>query len=107
MRTITIQNLQVKPSFDGLTNVVETILYRVTDTVTLNGNEHEVTGGGVARLANPNPAEFTPFESLTEATVISWVTANEDIDTLVARLANNLEMRLNPPIVTMTPPWEA
>lgn len=105
MRTITIQNMQVKPAVNGLTNVVETIMYRVTDTVTVNGESHEVVGGGVAHLTDPNPAEFTPYESLTEATVVAWVEANQNIDELVERLTQNLEARLNPPVVTMTPPW--
>ena len=105
MRTITIQNMQVKPAAYGLTNVVEFIMYRVNDTVTINGESHEVVGGGIAHLADPNPEEFTPFESLTEEVVTTWVTANENIDALVERLTSSLEMRLNPPTVMMTPPW--
>lgn len=105
MRTIQILNLQCKPSYNGLTNVVESIIYRVTDTVTINEAEHEIIGSGIVSLPDPNPAEFTPFETLTEATVTAWVTANADIDGLVSRLTDQKRAQLNPPVVSMTPPW--
>ena len=107
MRTIEILNLNCKPSLNGLTNVVESIIFQVTDTVTINGTEHEVRGGNFVQLSDPNPAEFTPFESLTEAVVVGWVEANADVDGFVARLTDNLNTRLNPPTVALTPPWNS
>lgn len=107
MRTIEIINLNCKPSVNGLTNVVESIIFQVTDTVNINGTDYEVRGGNFVQLSEPNPAEFTPFESLTEATVTAWIQANSDIDAFVARLTDNLNARLNPPTISLTPPWNA
>jgi hypothetical protein len=106
-KTITIVNLQVKPSVDGLTDVVENVAYGVSATTLINGTEYDVNGVDVVTLPQPNPAEFTPFNSLTEAQVIAWVEANADPDALVDRLIDQLEQQVNPPTVTMTPPWIA
>lgn len=92
-------------SVNGLTNVVQSIMYRVTDTVVINGETHEVLGSSTIQLPDPNPVEFTPFETLTEETVTAWVVANADIDAMMSRLTANLETRLNKPTVVMTPPW--
>jgi hypothetical protein len=106
-KTITILNLQVKPSVDGLTDVVENVAYGVSATTLINNTEYSVNGGDIVTLPQPNPATFTPFESLTESEVVAWVEANADTDALVDRLIDQLEQQVNPPIITRTPPWES
>ena len=107
MRTITITELQCRPSVNELTNVVASISWTVADTVTVNGTEYPVSCGGSTQVGDPNPEEFTPYEQLTEQIVATWVETNTDLDGLVAKLGEQIAASVAPSTVTLPTPWSA
>lgn len=64
---------------------------------------------GSEPLSQPDPANCTPFEMLTREQVISWVEASMGAQLLAendARLAEMIEVQVNPPFIVKTPPWQ-
>jgi len=106
MKTITVINMEVIPSLDGMTDIVKNILFQVTDEVLINGVSYQIIGGDVVSLPIPNPSNFTPYDSLTESEVVEWIEENYNVDALVERLTVNLQQQVAPVLVPMTPPWE-
>lgn len=67
---------------DGLTDVVKSIGYQITGT----RGEKEFVIGGETALGAPNPTNFIPFASLTEANLIILVGTSVNIDALKAQI---------------------
>lgn len=80
----------------ALRNVVKKVAYKCTGTDGLNIVER----GGLLDIPDPDPAAFTPFESLTYSTVASWVGARLDVGTLEADMQAELDARAGRPVLT-------
>ena len=103
--TWVIDSIDCLPSFDGKTNVVNTVHWRVNAS---DGVHIPVTTYGVQNLTYTAGSPFTEYTNLSEATVLGWVQtamgANQvaaiqsDLDAQIANL-------LNPPIVSLPLPW--
>lgn len=103
-----ISSLDVAPSEDTLIDVIKVAhwRYRVTDSADDLTTEVYGAQGFVA----PDPASFTPFDSVTEAQLVGWIEdamGEERMDAMNASLEVGLENLRNPPIVTMQAPWLA
>lgn len=93
--------LDVANQKDGLTDVVVGVHYTVDCT---DGTDSVGSYGSVA--CNPaDPQAFTEFNSLDEATVISWVQSILNVPEIEANLDNALELKKNPPVVHPPLPW--
>ena len=106
--TWTISSLDVAPSDDGMIDVIKVAhwRYRATDSVDALTTEVYGAQGFVA----PDPASYTPFDSVTEAQVVEWIEdamGEERMDAMNASLVVAIENLRNPPIVTMPVPWAA
>ena len=104
--TWTISSLDVAPSEDTLIDVIKVAHWRYRATDSADDLTTEVYGaqGFVA----PDPASFTPFDSVTEAQVVEWIEdsiGEEGMASMDASLVVSIENLRNPPIVTMPVPW--
>jgi hypothetical protein len=105
MNTWEILAMNCKTSENGLTNVVESVLWKLTSTTTIDGTEYPLTSPGLTNLPSPTPEEFTDYDSLTKEQVVEWVEANTDVNEVITRLEQQLVERLNPTHVTLQPPF--
>lgn len=73
-------------SLDALTNVVRVIHWKY-------GNS-EVFVPGCNAFAAPDPNNFTPFESLTEEQVSTWLQSANKMDLLDAAVDNEIAQKI-------------
>jgi hypothetical protein len=103
----TIDQMQTKPSEDGLTDVVASASWRCTGAQVVNGTNYTSTTYGQCVFASPTGA-FTPYDQLTQQQVLGWCWASgvdqSAIETYVQGL---LDQQINPPIVVLPLPWDA
>lgn len=92
------------PMYDGQTDVVFTVHWNLT------GIEDSYIGyvyGTVGLTLNPDES-FTPYNDLTENQVIDWVKqalGEESVASYEAAVAEQIDIQINPPIVTPPLPW--
>jgi hypothetical protein len=102
-----IEQAQIAPSENGLTNVIKTLHWRCY----ADDAGDQATCYGSVGLESPDPEAFEVYEDLTEETVVGWLHATLDaqqegqVAQIEANLAGEIEKRRNPPIVTAPLPW--
>jgi hypothetical protein len=99
-----IEALNCKPSFDGKTDVVETIHWR------LNGvdGDYATSVYGSQGVTYEAGSPFTDYDSLTEEVVVAWVKdalGEEQVTNYEASVSNQLEALKNPTVVTPPLPF--
>lgn len=96
--------LVVLPSFQGLTNVVECMNWRLTAS---DGLGHTAMAYGEQHAGPPDPNNFTPFASLTASQVTAWLEAGmgDELAALQAQLEAQLAEQASPTVVSLPPPW--
>ena len=102
--TLKIEQLNCKPSFDGKTNVVETIHWR------LNGvdGDYATSVYGSQGVTYVEGSPFTDYDSLTEETVIEWLKdalGAEQVAEYEAGVNSQLEALKNPTVVNPPLPF--
>ena len=106
MTTYTWQfvKLDVFPTYNGLTDVVESATWRLTAD---DGLGHLATAYGEQAVGPPDPQNFTPFANLTFNQVQGWVEAamGSELAVLQAALDQQIADQVTPEIVQMAPPW--
>jgi hypothetical protein len=96
-----IERLLVKPTEGTLTDVVITADWRC------NGSQDQYSGTcyGSASFAPPSE-NFTPYDQLTEAQVLSWCYANGvDKTSIEANVTAQIQNQINPPVIAPPLPW--
>lgn len=98
--------LDIRPSDNGLDNVVVGVSYEVTvydpDVGDTAGTQMRANCGA------PNTEDFTPYSQLTEAQVIEWVQTSlgENIIAEVYAFLDSLLINNRKPAITQLPlPW--
>lgn len=96
--------LDVFPTYEGMTNVVESMHWRLTAS---DGLGHTAQGYGEHKAGPPDPNNFIPFANLTQAQVIAWleVAMGSELTTLQAQLETQLAEQASPTLVGLSPPW--
>lgn len=96
--------LDVFPTHNGLTNVVESIHWRLTEDDGL-GRQAESYGEQLA--GPPDPDNFTPFAELTALQVQGWTETQmgSELDQIKADIDNRIAQQISPTVVAMQPPW--
>ena len=89
----TIANLE-RNTADGF---VVTVHYRV------NAVDGDYSASSYGTVGYTQEGDFTPYESLTEGTVISWVKNSLDVAEIEAGLTANIEAQKEPVTVSGTP----
>jgi hypothetical protein len=60
---------------------------------------------GAASVGMPDPENFTPYDQLTEEQVVGWLEAELDVPAMTASLQENIDLQINPVVVTLPPAW--
>ena len=97
-----IQQLQVKPQEDGLTDVVVTAFW------CCSGVEGSYVGSvcDATNFTLQQGSSFTPYDQLTEQQVLGWCYENGVDKALVeAQVASQIEVQANPPTISPQLPW--
>lgn len=85
----TIEKLECKIQENNLNNVVYRVHWRYTKTMDINNKTYSMSNYDVINVPAADPADFTPYESLTKEQVLSWVQTilgQEYITTMDSRL---------------------
>jgi hypothetical protein len=105
--TITVNNMEVITTLDGLTDVVSTIEFQVDTETVIADNIYAVTGREFVTIPYPNPESFTPYDQLVESEVVAWIESNYPVEDLIDRLITLLRNQVIPHTRILTPPWIA
>ena len=96
-----IERLLVRKVEGTLTDVVITADWRCNGT----DGTYSGTAYGSSSFAAPS-GDFTPYEDLTEAQVLSWCFANGvDQTAIEANVTAQIENQINPPVIAPPLPW--
>lgn len=100
-----IPQLDCVPSQDGLTNVVQTVHWRLyAEDGTYRGIVY-----GSQQFPSPDSANFIPYEDLSKDQVIEWVKESLIAENQWGNVEESLQKQIadqkNPPIVQPPLPW--
>jgi hypothetical protein len=97
--------IECLPGHYGIEKFISKVWYSVNGTLTVGSVTHTGTTEGFADIW-PSGTEFSQFDDLTEEQVISWVWAN-GVDRVMAEaeVARQIDLKLNPPVITIDSPW--
>jgi len=99
-----IKKMYCSLSENGQTNVVKNVEYTVTATNSVN----TVMVSGLQPITYISENSFTPYSSLTESQVISWIKDSmsaTQIAAIEASLDNEIKNQTNPVTVIPALPW--
>ena len=96
--------LDVFPTYTGLTDVVESIHWRLTAD---DGLGHQATAYGETKAGPVDVNNFIPFANLTLATVQNWCEAQmgSELDEIKALLVGQINEQVAPTMASLPPPW--
>lgn len=101
-----ISSLDSYPSdAEGLTDVICVIHYRRTVTQVDGDKTYFAEVYSTLSVPAPDPADFVPYDQVTEAMVEGWLNEGLDVESLDANLDTQIENQINPPIITLPLPW--
>lgn len=98
------ESLDVYPTYGALTNVVQSIHWRITAD---DGDGHTAQAYGEEVAGPPDPDNFIPFSELTSSVVQGWAeeAMGSELSTLMAYLDSAVQLQANPVTVSVSPPW--
>ena len=101
--TWTVTAMDCYPQEGGDTDVVFTVHW------TCFGTDGIYNGSVYSTCNVPTPSgTFTPYADLTQDQVLGWIWANGvDKTATEANVAQQIELLVNPPVVTLPLPWIA
>ena len=99
------ESLDVFPTYETVTDAVFSVHWRLHAD---DGLGHVASAYGEQRCGDIDPNDFIPFDQLTPADVQGWVEAQmgpTEIGELHASLDSRIADQINPPSLSMAPPW--
>jgi hypothetical protein len=99
-----VVKMEAYPEKDGLTDVV----FHVHWTLTGIDGAYEGNTYGSVNIALDESVTYTPYNELTQEQVIGWVKeilGEEQVASLEANVATQIQNQINPPVVTPPLPW--
>jgi hypothetical protein len=102
-----INQMDTKPTEDGLTDVVVVIHWTRTAEQFVGGEPILVSSYGTMNCTTPSETDFTAYPDLTQAQVEGWLDAGLDVPTIDANLDKQIENIINPPIIVLPLPWQS
>ena len=91
----------VDPIKDGLSNVVTAINWVCTGT---DGAVNSTDSGTVA-LGSPNPAEFVPYDQITQQMAFNWVAGCINMGIVETSIAKQIAQLSVPELQPQNPPY--
>ena len=101
MKNWVINQMDTKPTEDGLTDVVVVIHWSRIATQ----DEIVVSSYGTMNCTTPSETDFTAYPDLTQAQVEGWLENGLDTETIDLNLDKQIENIINPPIIVLPLPW--
>jgi hypothetical protein len=103
MKTYEIKSYKCIPNQDGLINVIESIIWEVTEPTVIDGTTYDIKTSSITQLPQVNPSTFIETNDLTKAQVVEWIETYSNVDGLIESVVNIKRMLLNPPYNNITP----
>jgi hypothetical protein len=100
-----INQMDTKPTEDGLTDVVVTVHWTREAEQYVGGEPILVSSYGTMGCATPSATDFTAYPDLTYEQVCGWLDAGLDVASIDLGLANQIENIINPPIIVLPLPF--
>jgi hypothetical protein len=100
-----IEQMNCYPTYEGQTDVVSNVHWRVNAT---DGTRNE-TSYGTAGVTYDADLPYTPYADLTQSQVVGWVRAalgSEQVDAIENSLAGSLAKKASHPVASPALPWE-
>ena len=91
---------------NGLDDVVFTIHWRRNATEVVGENTYFADVYSTLSVPAPNPDDFTPYEQLKFEQVCAWLEAGLDVEAIDASLAEQIEEKKHPKVVSLPLPWD-
>jgi hypothetical protein len=102
--TWVIEQMSCYPTSEGQTDVVFNVAWRVNATDDI----YSATVYGTVGVTYVAGSPYTPYADLTQDQVVGWVQTvmgAEQVASIEAGLATQIDNQINPPIVTPALPW--
>jgi hypothetical protein len=101
-----INQMDTKPTEDGLTDVVVTVHWTRAAETFFGGEPINVSCYGTMSCTTPSSTDFTAYPDLTYEQVCGWLDAGLDVASIDLGLDKQIENIINPPIVVLPLPWQ-
>ena len=101
-----INQMDTKPTEDGLTDVVVVVHWTRTAEQYVGGEPINVSCYGTMPCTTPSSTDFTAYPDLTYDQVCSWLDAGLDVASIDLGLDGQIENIINPPIIVLPLPWQ-
>jgi hypothetical protein len=102
--TWTVQNMSSQVQLDGYEDVVVQVGWSCTGT----DGTYFATIPGLTRITFGGGPDYTPYDELTEEQVLGWVwSSGVDQTSVQTEIDTQIQLQVNPPIVTLPLPWAA
>jgi len=101
-----INQMDTKPTEDGLTDVVVTVHYTRNAEQIVDGESIIVLCYGTMGCQTPSSTDFTAYPDLTYDQVCSWLNAGLNVEAIDLNLQQQIDNIINPPIIVLPLPWE-
>ena len=92
-----------KKSYDGLTDVVSVVHWRMTAT---DDTGTTVSNYGTVTLGDPSPGSFVSYDQITKELVIQWMEDAMDVPKLEENLSSQIYLLNNPITIPTKPPFD-
>ena len=90
---------------DDLTDVICVIHWRRTATQVDGDKTYFAEVYSTLSVPAPDPADFVPYDQVTEAMVEEWLNSGLPVADLDANLDSQINDQINPKIITLPLPW--
>lgn len=90
---------------DNLADVVFNVHWRRNATEEVDGVSYFAESYGAQSVSTPSAEDFIPYEDLTLEQVCLWLEDSMDIEALDAALAQQIDEKINPSVVSLPLPW--
>lgn len=101
-----INQMDTKPTEDGLTDVVVVVHWTRTAEQYVGGEPIKVSSYGTMGCETPSATDFTAYPDLTYEQVCGWLDAGLDTEAINLGLDQKIENIINPPIIVLPLPFE-
>ena len=90
---------------DGLNDVVVAVYWIREANEVVDNKEYEANVYGQYWCPSPDPNNFTPYQDLTKTQVEEWLDVGLNVSQLDLSLDQQIENKVNPPIVQLPLPF--
>jgi len=103
-----ISQMDCYPQAEGETDVVFVVYWQCNGTQEQDDNAYSGSAFNTCGVTYTAGSPYTPYADLTQDQVLGWIWASGvDKDATEAAVNQQIAQAINPPVVTLAPPWSA